>query len=199
MGEIGILAYGSLIDNPGSEIQPLIKERIKNLQTPFRVEFARKSESRGDAPTLIPVEEGGAQINAQILILKHRVSEQEAMNLLWRRETRQENSNKRYNPSARSNTNRVTIIKIENFKGIEKVFYTSIGQNIENLTPDELSRLAIKSVRKTDNGEDGISYLINAKNNGILTPLMPQYESEILKKTSTKNLESALLKIKRKS
>ena len=55
MEKIGILAYGSLIDDPGIEIEPLIKKRIKNIQTPFKIEIARKSTTRGDGPTLIPV------------------------------------------------------------------------------------------------------------------------------------------------
>ena len=52
---IGILAYGSLIDEPGLEIEQLIIHRI-NCLTPFKVEYARKSGTRGDGPTLIPTE-----------------------------------------------------------------------------------------------------------------------------------------------
>lgn len=43
---IGILAYGSLIEDPGKELKPLIIERIPNVKTPFSVEFARSSSSR---------------------------------------------------------------------------------------------------------------------------------------------------------
>lgn len=50
---IGILAYGSLIKEPGVEIEPLIVERIPT-QTPFMVEYARLSQSRGGGPTVIP-------------------------------------------------------------------------------------------------------------------------------------------------
>ena len=50
MKRIGILAYGSLIDNPGSELGPNTVAKIKDVNTPFRVEFARKSQSRNYAP-----------------------------------------------------------------------------------------------------------------------------------------------------
>ena len=51
---IGILAYGSLIDDPGREIEPLIIRRLKGVETPFQIEFARSSSTRDGAPTLIP-------------------------------------------------------------------------------------------------------------------------------------------------
>jgi len=40
---------------------------------------------------------------------------------------------------------------------------------------------------------DGISYLIAAKSNGIVTPLSSVYEEEILRMTGADNLESALV------
>ena len=36
---IGILAYGSLIDDPGSELKPLILEIRKEVPTPFNVQW----------------------------------------------------------------------------------------------------------------------------------------------------------------
>ena len=40
MKRIGILAYGSLIDNPGPELGPNTATKIKDVNTPFMVEFA---------------------------------------------------------------------------------------------------------------------------------------------------------------
>lgn len=60
MTRIAILAYGSLIEDPGKELQPLISERIEDVETPFSIEFARSSRSRDGGPTLVPVEVGGA-------------------------------------------------------------------------------------------------------------------------------------------
>ena len=62
------------------------------------------------------------------------------------------------------------------------------------LTAAYLATLAIESVHKTRAGRDGISYLINAKINGITTPLSEAYERELLRRTATHNLEEALRK-----
>ena len=35
---IGILAYGSLIEDPGKEIDPLVCERRERIETPFSIE-----------------------------------------------------------------------------------------------------------------------------------------------------------------
>jgi len=96
MNNIGILAYGSIINNPGEEIESSIVNRIINVMTPFKIEFARSSSTRKGAPTLIPVETGGKENIAQILVLDRNISEQEAVDMLWRRETHQVGSGKKY-------------------------------------------------------------------------------------------------------
>jgi len=85
MNNIGILAYGSLIDCPGQEIQAVIANRVEGVKTPFKVEFARRSLRRDGAPTLVPVEEGGVCVKAVILVLEEHISEKEAKNMLYRR------------------------------------------------------------------------------------------------------------------
>ena len=82
---VGVLAYGSLITDPGEEIQNATVEIKKGIVTPFKVEFARTSRTRGGAPTLVPVDIGGAQVRGWIFVLD--VPEEEAANRLWRRET----------------------------------------------------------------------------------------------------------------
>lgn len=44
---VGILAFGSLIDDPGKEIEAALVGRKANVVTPFNVEFARTSKKRG--------------------------------------------------------------------------------------------------------------------------------------------------------
>lgn len=192
MKKIGILAYGSLIDDPGVEIENLIDNRIKNIKTPFKIEFARKSKSRGYGPTLTPVIEGGSHVNAQIFVLKSKVNEKDAKDILYRRELHKENCDIEYAPSENPTKNNVIIKRIEDFNDVNVVFYTVIGRNIEILTPNELSRLAINSVKFAEECKDGITYLIDAKKNGIITPLMDSYEQRILDITSTETLELAL-------
>jgi len=192
---IGILAYGSLIDDLGCEIEAVISYKLKGVQTPFKVEFARSSFKRGGAPTLVPVEQGGEHVKAVIMILQEQVSIDEAKDMLWRRETNQVCSNKSYKHSPNPGPNTVCIKELKQFHSIRIVLYTSIQPNIDGLTPRELARRAIDSVGKTERGRDGISYLINAKSNGIRTPLMQEYEEEIKKQTGAKSLEEALEKL----
>jgi hypothetical protein len=89
---------------------------------------------------------------------------------------------------------------LKHFHGLGLVFYTRIGPNIEGLTADKLAELAIGSAVAVRGGElekgtDGVSYLIAAKKNGIVTPLMPTYEQQIKSKTGTQSLEEALRKL----
>lgn len=193
MGAVGILAYGSLGDDPGVEIEPLIVDRIENVETPFRVEFARTSRTRGGAPTLVPVREGGARVKGKILVLEERVSEDEATDMLWRRETRREGSGESYEVPAQPDANAVFVRRLEDFEGLDVVLYVEIGANIADLTPRKLAELAISSARSRVGRErkDGITYLMVAKENGVETPLMPEYEREILRHTGAETLEQA--------
>lgn len=192
---IGILAYGSLIYDHGCEIKAAISSKLKGVRTPFKVEFARKSSTRGDAPTLVPIKQGGANVNSVIFVMEDEISIDKARDILWRRETGQICKNKTYKPSSNPGPNTVCIKEIKDLAGIATTIYTSIKPNIKELTPNQLARLSIESVRKTEKGGDGISYLIHVKSNGIETPLMKEYEKEILRQTETETLEAALGKL----
>ncbi len=67
---------------------------------------------------------------------------------------------------------------------------------LPELSGSALAARAIASVTTAESGKDGISYLIAAKKNGLVTPLSPDYEREILRQTGTENLEAALRSIK---
>jgi hypothetical protein len=196
MTTLGILAYGSLIEDPGIEISPLILERRTGVETPFCIEFARSSSRRSNAPTVIPVENGGSCLQATILVLEGSVSLQRAKDLLWRRETRNECSEKHYVWPSNPDSNRVIIESLRNLNGIDIVIYTSLGPNIPDLSPKRLAKLAVNSARAEagKEGKDGISYLISLKRQGISTPLTPAYECEILRLVNAVNLEDALRK-----
>lgn len=146
MSTVGILAYGSLIEEPGKEIEPRIIRRINDIETPFPIEFARSSKSRGGAPTLIPIE-NGAQVIAVILVLEQSVSVSDAKDLIWRRETRNEDTNEKYSPPSNPGPNHVMVEEISSLGGIDNVLYTKIGSNIKLLTPEHLADLAICSAR----------------------------------------------------
>lgn len=191
--EIGILAYGSLIDEPGEEIDAATVHRVTDVLTPFGIEFARQSSSRGGAPTLVPVQHGGSAVQGHVLVLD--VPESEATNRLWRRETRKVGSGRHYVPPPQIGPNTVVVKRLENFAGIKVVLYTEIAANVEPLNADTLATLAIKSVSTATTGQDGISYLIAAQANGIKTELTEEYRAEILRRTGCADLEAALAKL----
>lgn len=194
-GGVGILAYGSLLEDPGMEMAPLIVGRIPGTETPFRIEFVRSSQTRGGAPTVVPVADGGATVRGTVLVLHDSVSFDNARDLLWRREYRREGTEHRYQePTGTAGPNHMIAEELPNFAGLAVVLYARFGPTLSNPTPDALAELAIKSVG-TDAGRkglDGISYLISLKRQGIVTPLMPAYEQAVLERTGAASLEAAL-------
>jgi len=167
--QIGILAFGSLISDPQREIQSATAETRK-VKTPFPVEFARTSKSRGGAPTLAPVSSDGAHVDAVLYLLKPGTSTARAKDILWRREVRKVGSNKQYVQPDSPTTADVLICQLSHFQGVEVVIYVDFLDEgkLTSPTPAQLAKLAIASVRdrKVENGLDGISYLIDAKCNG---------------------------------
>lgn len=190
-GGYGIIAYGSLVQDPGPEIAPLIVDRI-DVVTPFRVEFARLSASRGGAPTLVPVTEGGAEVPAVLLRLNTDVDLATAQTLLWRRE-RWKFGVARYIATATPSANTVIVDLVGDMPGVAAALYTRIGANAAELTGAQLAAHAIASVKATRNtgAGDGITYLIDAKARGLITPKLPAYEAAILEQTGAASLEDA--------
>ena len=199
MASIAILAFGSLIENPGKELPRHIVGRVYEIRTPFKIEFARSSSSRDGAPTLVPVDEGGDYVNAVLLELSPKVELANAKTLLWRREARQKSSEVQYKHPAKPVGNKVVIECLEGWHGFDVVLYAKIGANIrsEMRTPDHLADLAICSARRKAGAEelDGISYLASVLRQEITTPLTPDYKEAILRKTGANDLIRAREKI----
>ena len=190
---VGILAFGSLIDNPGAEIEGALVGRKLNVRTPFGVEFARSSNKRGGAPTLVPVEQSGAPVSGEILLVN--VSEQEAKDRLWRREINRVGQGGHYTHHANPGPNTLIIDRYENYEQVSVVPAARFAATIVPLTAARLAELAIESARLERTGRDGITYLIDTKRNGILTPLSEAYEQEILRRLEVVDLNQALRKI----
>lgn len=191
---VGILAYGSLIVDPGVEIDPMIVRRIETL-TPFPVELARFSATRGGAPTAVP-HSSGKQVKAEVLVLVRNVSLAEACNLLWRRETCNEGSARTYHESAQPNA--VIVRDLPGVLGLDHVLYTDFNPEGKIAYPDpaSLADAAITSVGRTAPGKDGISYLIGLLEAGIETAITSRYVAEILLRTDASDLESALRRLR---
>ena len=190
---IGILAYGSLIPNPGAEIGPVTVRRIGGVQTPFRVEFSRSSRVRDRAPTLVPVERGGARVSGVVLVLDDAVDETAAQDMLYRRERNRVGSGDRYADVDPADPDSAFLGRLDGFAGLDTVFHAALRANIEEPTPELLARLAVESAAAPSGAtrRDGISYLMDAKRGGIVTPLMAEYEAEILRQTGGLDLEEA--------
>jgi hypothetical protein len=189
--KIGILAFGSLIDDPGEEIANVISGGPLAIKIPFPVEYGRFSLSRGGAPTLVPHASGGS-VTAQILHLTFDCSKQFAMDILWRREIRSSNSSRKYSPGTGANA---VLVKVwRDFHDFDEVFYTDFNKEGKcfDLTAGKLASSAIDSVGRANPGKDGISYLINNIRNGIITSLTLEYETSVLALTRASSLEEAL-------
>lgn len=189
LNNTGILCYGSLISIPGPELEEITINVIKDILTPFRVEFSRLSPTRSGAPVLVPVENTGAQVQGVIFVLRDDISIGEASDRLYKREINAIGSNLKYD-EGRSEM-KVGILK--NFSGLGNVIYAHFPTNINNMSPSLLAKAAIKSAKDEagKKGRDGIQYLITIKKDGILTPLMKRYEQEILRILNVKSLELA--------
>ena len=189
---VGILAYGSLLSCPGLEIENTLVDTIRNVETPFRIEFARKSRGRGDAPTLVPVENGGARVMGSIYVIN--VPVETGTNILYRREINQVGSKRPYDASAATKPDSVMVRRLCKFRGVDIVLYAELEANIHPIAAEVLACLAIRSVARMCKDRDGITYLMDAKQNGIVTPLMESYEAEILRQSKCASLDEALRK-----
>ena len=196
---LGILAYGSLIDDPGAELQEIIIDQIPGVMTPFSIEFARSSWTRDGAPVLVPVGTGGTPVSGVILLLREGISEQEVMDRLYRREIHRVGSWKCYDHQLDGDLNPMRIGRCADLSEVKTLLYASFLQNIPNPTPEGLACLVIESAKAGAGarGKDGIRYLIDAKWNGIQTPLTDGYEREILRQTGTQSLEETLRSVRR--
>ena len=191
-GRVGILAFGSLIGDPGREIAGATVGTTRDILTPFNVEFARSSKTRGGAPTLVPVDTGGTKVAG--IIYEVASDEETAADFLYRREIHRVGSGRRYRAPPAVREDAVRIDRYPQFQGFDVVLSTRIRANISPLTIAKLAELAIQSAKTMDDGRDGISYLIDARKHGIATPLSPGYEREILRRLGVNDLHEALAK-----
>jgi hypothetical protein len=84
--------------------------------------------------------------------------------------------------------------ELHNFHGVDHVVYTDFPAEGKISKPDArmLALKAVESVKGAPYGMDGISYLMQLEESGVVTPLMPQYRGEILDLTETDNLLQAV-------
>lgn len=190
---IGILAYGSLIADPGWEIKDSTEGVVRPVETPFPVEYARRSKTRGGAPTLVPVPSGkGLPVQAAVIVLKKTVTLPHAYNILYRREIhRPGDSKKVYREPPAETSDRLQIKQLNGFAGTEVVLYTHLKANFEQILDDsyddheksELLSIAARESLTEESfyaGQDGILYLDAANHFGVQTRLTAIYTHAVL-------------------
>jgi len=184
------MAFGSIADEPGTELAAAVTRRIE-VETPFAVEFARSSRTRDGAPTLVPVSEEGAHVPAVVLVLKDSVTAAQAHALLYRRET-----GRRRDLDTGSRV--AWIAELPGFAGTSICLYTALRANIRPLTAEKLADLAVRSATAAAGARhrDGISYLQEQKRRRLVTPLMPAYEEAVLARTDARDLDDAWRRVR---
>jgi hypothetical protein len=183
---VGILAFGSIVDDPRADLEAVTLRRIET-RTPFPVEFARASRTRHGAPTLIPADGGGARIPAVLVVLDDAVTILGARALLYQRETGRQRD-------ARVIAQAGWIAELPGFAGTSACLYTALRTNIPPpLTGKKLAELALRSAASPSgvSKRDGISYLAQQKRRRVVTPLMKSYEEALLAATGARGLEEA--------
>lgn len=207
----GILAYGSLLADPGEEIAAVTEGRIR-VTTPFPVECARSSNCRTGAPTLVPVPEGcGAPVQAQILLIRPDIQYDVVVGMLYRREiNRVGETDVVYNEARQQEKGDPVLVKtVRDLAGVPYVFYTWLAPKLDVILgadwtdaekAETLATLAIDSVnRKTFcSRRDGIRYLADAIRYGVQTPLTDLYKCAVLRLAGdAPNLKEARRRIAR--
>ena len=182
---VGILAFGSIAEEPGAELAAAVTWRVE-VETPFAVEFARSSRTRDGAPTLVPVSEGGTRVPASVLVLADSATAADARAMLYRRET-----GRLHDKSAGSGA--AWIAELAGFAGLSTCLYAAFEANIRPLTAEKLAELAVCSAAAAAGAtrRDGISYLEQQKRRGLVTPLTSPYEEAVLARTAARDLDGA--------
>jgi hypothetical protein len=169
--QVAIMAYGSVIHDPGPAIRRLVVER-RRCRTPFPVEFARVSPRWGGGPVLVPCSRGGP-VDGVLLVLSPGIGIGGAVELLRQREGL---------PGGRG------IVEVA-VPGELLVIAASLPLNLrqQDMTPAALARRAIASV--SHGPRNGVLYLRQVLRAGVRTPLTGAYELALLELSGAPSLE----------
>jgi len=169
---LAILAYGSLLYDPGS-LAPLVVGLVP-CRTPFPVEYGRASGRWGGGPVLVPHPKG-APVDGALLLLADHLELGQAVDMLSEREGLE-------GPRG--------VVQVE-IPGERLVLAASMPRNLPapDMTPDALARRAIASV--PSGPRNGVAYLAAALRSGVVTPLSPGYRDAVLAAAGAPSLEEA--------
>ena len=171
---VAVMAYGSLLYEPGPELAALIEERIPR-RTPFPVEYGRASMKWGDGPVLVPHPDGG-RVEGALLVLSRAVDLGTAVEALRVREGL-------VDPSG--------VVEVDAGDGDLMVIAASLPRNLP--LPDmEPTALAERAARSVENGaRNGVAYLRGALDAGVETPRSRAYARAVMDLAGVEDLEAA--------
>jgi hypothetical protein len=170
---VAILAYGSLLYQPGPELAAVIVRRTP-CRTPFPVEYGRASARWGGGPVLTPHPDGGP-VDGALLHLADAIDLGTAVDMLATREGL---------PDPRG------VIEVTGIADA-LVLTAALPRNLPapDMTPAELARRAIASV--ATGPRNGVAYLRGAMECGIATPRTGAYAAAVLEIAGADTLEQA--------
>ncbi len=171
--QVAVLAYGSLIVDPGPELRALIVER-RQCRTPFPVEFGRASRRWGGGPVLVPHGAGGP-VDGALLVLSPTATLGQAAEALREREGL---------PTADG------VVQVE-MDDPRLVLAASLPRNLPrpDLRPEALARRAAASVAAGP--RNGVAYLRLVMACGVRTPRTEAYAEALLRLSGADGLEEA--------
>ena len=116
--------------------------------------------------------------------------------MLWRRETKQVDSGRSYVHPEKPGPDSVLVKTIR--QSDKTILYTDFHETgkLSKPTAERACHSGCGHAKNANvpEGQNGITYLINAKKAGIVTPLMDAYEQEILRTAGATTLAESLLK-----
>jgi hypothetical protein len=178
--QIAVLAYGSLLAHPGDWLGSAMQKLVR-WETPFSVEYVGRSQRRGGAPALVR-SDGHNPVNGGLIVLGMTDTAEQVAQVSRQLADREGAADTSAIKSDR---------RILGFR----VIYSDFGARFTNPTPEELARAAIDSVagcfQRGHPFMNGIRYLRENLEWGVVTDLSFAYRDAILNATQTTTLDQA--------
>jgi hypothetical protein len=178
---LAVLAYGSLLAHPGDWLGRNMQQLIR-CETPFGVEYVGcAAKGRGGAPTLVR-SDAHRKVLGGLIVLPHTDTEEGLAEV-------------KEHVVERERASKASSIKHDLSMLGYRVVYSDFKPQFDAPTPQALAEAAIRSVAKCYEAGwtfmNGIRYLRENLEWGVITDLSIQYRDAILTVTNTTGLDEA--------
>ena len=178
--QIAVLSYGSLLAHPGDWFGKSMQKLIR-WETPFGVEYLGTSQRHGGAPALVR-SDAHRQVNAGLIVLPMTDTVERVEEVRKRLADRE---------GAASSAAIKSDLKLLGFRTL----YSDFQARLKDPEPAELAEAAIRSVANCFQQGfpfmNGIRYLRDNLEWGVVTDLSFEYRDAILAATHTETLDEA--------